>query len=377
VIDGLPANADHAQIRIFRNGEVLGGGTVVAPNWVLTASHFFARIDSTAYSIRFGTVDDSGDSASTSNLRAIDRIVLHPQLADVAMVHFAVPVPATVGIPPLASQAPPTNAVGILYGWAPTGRSLYRGAGLIIDPVASANAASMRELIPAFATSFPAGLDPSVLNLDAGPGDSGGGVFDRTNTTLLGVHVGTATYIFPNASGNLAGRTFSASYQMPLWALRSWIQQTIDGTGSTPPDPHDELKRRRLSDTPAGHLPMTQPPQTDPVPEAPIGTLTAGSDTPGKVTVTCRGDGQGNGCSVDSTSVDVGNSTPFPIGSPRQVAAWCWPAGTGSGGHGTVRVSFTNRENADTSNPVAFGWWDVDASQITFTQTPTNPATCQ
>jgi hypothetical protein len=90
----LPAEADAAQIRLFQDGQYAGSGTLVDRNWALTVAHVIRQPDNPdVYSVRFGVVDNARDGQGDSNLRAIDRIVLHPQLADIAMVHFRDPVP--------------------------------------------------------------------------------------------------------------------------------------------------------------------------------------------------------------------------------------------------------------------------------------------
>jgi hypothetical protein len=71
VIGGVPATTDMAQVRIFENGEFVGGGTVVDRNWVLTVGNIFERIDATAYTLRFGVVTHDCDN-DNSSLRTID-----------------------------------------------------------------------------------------------------------------------------------------------------------------------------------------------------------------------------------------------------------------------------------------------------------------
>jgi hypothetical protein len=116
---GRPAAAaDNAQVRIIENGRTVGGGTLVDRNWVLTALHLFDRSDDlSAYAMRFGVVDDRTDATGTANLRTFDRIVPHEQLPDLAMVHFADPVPETTWIPQLARRVPARYDRAFLFGW--------------------------------------------------------------------------------------------------------------------------------------------------------------------------------------------------------------------------------------------------------------------
>jgi hypothetical protein len=187
VLHGLPAAADSGQVRIFDNNEFLGSGTLVDRNWVLTTSHHFEHLGSTAYSLRFGVVNDQADGSDTSNLRVIDHIELHPDIADVALVHFANPVPPGTWMPSLATQPPTRNAVGRFYSWGPEGHVLKRVVASIIDPVAKENAAEMREVSPDFALDFPPGIDPMVIDIDTEEGDSGAAVLSADGV-LLGIH---------------------------------------------------------------------------------------------------------------------------------------------------------------------------------------------
>lgn len=391
-VDGLPASADMAQVRIFENGRFVGQGTVVAPNWVLTAEHLFARVDSTAYSLAFGVVDARQDPRDRSNLRSIDRIVLHPTLADVALVHFAQPVPPSIRIPQLAQAAPPRYSAARLFGWGPEGRVLHRLTSFVIDPVASENAAHMRVTLAEFASTFPAGFDPMVVDMATDEGDSGAGIFDRDNV-LLGVHCGIATYRFVNGSGNLAGRRFRPAYEEPVWQFRRWIDQVISGEGPSDPDPpHDELKRRRLTEDPSGDLPTTLPPQTDSISARrwPVAALIPESGAQGLVTVTCPTvRATTNTCTQDiegQAKETIGNDDPTPIrvGSGRQVLVWCRTTGSlakGAEPIAVVRVSFTNTDTAVASDPppLGYGWYDVDPTRVHLgglTIDPTALATC-
>jgi hypothetical protein len=397
VTHGLPAAADSGQVRIFENGEFLGSGTLVDRNWVLTTSHHFLRLDSTAYSLRFGAVNDQADESDTSNLRAIDRIELHPDLADVALVHFADPVPPGTWMPSLATQPPTRNAVGRFYSWGPEGHVLKRVVASIIDPVAKENAAEMREVSPEFVLDFPPGIEPMVIDIATEEGDSGAAVLSADGV-LLGIHDWGGGYQYVNTSGNFVGALFRLAYEQPVWTYRTWIQRIVSGEGTSGPSPsHDELKRRRLLDRQwEGDLPMTMPPQADvcdpgqpqcniPDPVWQAATLTGYSHNQGTVPARCA-TADGNACTFDGVPYVGGATARLPLGAvgvtgTRRVMVWCRTTAAlnvGDPPQPVLELSFSNDD--DPQGPVGMGWWLVSPDHVTTgTNTPVDTtvfATC-
>ena len=354
-------------------------------NWVLTAAHLFDRPDNPRiYSFRFGAVNNRNDQNDPTHLRSIDRIVLAPR-GDVAMVHFADPVPRETWIPSLANQAPRAFDWAHLYGWGSAGTSLNWVSALVYDPAALANAAAQRAADPVFADSFEEGIGPIVLNAVTGNGDSGGGVF-APRGVLAGVHVVNSAYRRANGSGDLVLPYYWVSYQQPVWQYRQWILDVINGAGSSMPDPdHDELRRRRLDDGPGGDLPMSAPPQSDVCDEGastcgiidPVwlaATLTAAGAGDGLVVATCPSGG-GNSCSFNGSVYAPGTPGQVKVGSGRQVMVWCKTTdalAVGGAPQQVLRVSFTNAE--PDQGPTGRGWWDVDPGQVTAADGPVDTA---
>jgi hypothetical protein len=384
----LPAESDAAQIRLFAAGQYAGSGTLVDRNWALTVAHIIHRPDNpSAYSLRFGVVDNQRDGQDTSNLRAVDRIVLHPQLADIAMVHLRDPVPQDTWIPPLAAEAPRRFSAGHQYGWGATGQELTRALGLIFDPVAAENAANWRRLDARFANTFPGDIQPMAVNLGgtAVAGDSGGGVY--SGGALVGVHCCRGGYRFANESGVPSGRDFRVAYEQPVWQHRDWILKTISGEG-TSGDPHDELKRRRLGDDgTVGEPPITVPPQSDacdpgptcaaPDPAWGTATLLGASTTQGTVLARCVLTAES--CSFDGVSYVDGTSARLQLGSvgttgTRTVVVWCRTSNALNVGDPPIqvlRVSFTNVDAAGHGElPIGEGWWDVVPDTVTTADVP-------
>jgi hypothetical protein len=387
VKNGHPAEWAAAQVRIFENGDFKGSGTLVDRNWVLTVEHLFDRPDSTAYTLRFGTVNDQDDASGTSNLRTLDRIEVPPGAPDLALVHFADPVPADTWIPSLATQPPTRGDWGLFYGWGPDGHVLNRALGVIIDPVATANAAALREdpTSSVFAEDFPPGTDPMAIGVRSGRGDSGSGVF-TFGGFLSGTHVARSGYRYVNGSGNLYGEEFWAGLEQPVWRYRQWIMDTISGAGSSNP-PHDELKRRRLTEGEGGSLPLTMPPQVDicdpgrpscstPDPVWQSAILVGYSQNQGTVLARCV-QGDGNACTFDGVGYAGGSTARLPLGAvgvtgTRRVMVWCRSStalNVGDPPQPVLEVSFSNDD--DPQGPVGMGWWYVAARHVTTdTTTP-------
>ena len=379
------ATSSAAQVRVFENGVFRGSGTLVDRNWVLTVAHLFNRPDNPRiYSFRFGAVNNQNDQNDPTHLRSIDRIVLAPR-GDMAMVHFADPVPEGTWIPSLANQAPRLYDWAHVYGWGPIGTVLAWASTLVYDPAAIANAAAQRATDPGFADSFAEGIGPIVLNLPTGRGDSGGGAFSPREV-LAGVHVGNADYRHANGSGNLIPPYYRTSYQQPVWQYRQWILDVINGAGTSMPDPdHDELRRRRLDENLGGDLPMSAPPQPDvcdegastcglPDPVWLAATLTAPSAGDGLVAATCPSGG-GNSCSFNGSVYATGTPGQVKVGSGRQVMVWCKTTdalAVGAAPQQVLRVSFTNAE--PDQGPTGRGWWDVDPGQVTAADGPVDTA---
>jgi hypothetical protein len=384
-VAGEATTSSAAQVRVFENGQFMGSGTLVDRNWVLTVAHLFDRPDNPRiYSIRFGAVTNRNDQNEPAHLRSIDRIVLAPR-GDMAMVHFADPVPRDTWIPSLAYQAPRVFDWAHVYVWGPFGTVLNWAAALVYDPAAMENAAFRRAVDPGFASGFAEGISPIVLNLPTVEGDSGGGVFSPRGV-LAGVQSLNAEYRPVNGSGNLVLPSYWASYQQPVWQYRQWILDVINGAGSSMPDPdHDELRRRRLDEGPGGDLPMSAPPQPDvcdegastcgiPDPVWLAATLTAASAGDGLVVAVCPSGG-GNSCSFNGSVYALGAPGQVKVGSGRQVMVWCKSTdvlAVGAAPQQVLRVSFTNAD--PDQGPTARGWWDVDPGQVAAADGPVDTA---
>jgi hypothetical protein len=384
-VTGRAATSAGAQVRISANGIFAGGGTLVDRNWALTVAHHFADPgDPGRYSLRFGVVDDHDHPSDRSTFRQIDRIELADE-GDMALVHFADPVPPGTWIPSLATSEARFGDLAIQYGWGERGARLTVASGVVYDPAAAANADRLRSQDADFALDFPPGIDPIISSFDTVPGDSGNGLFSRVGA-LLGVQSWNAAYRRVNDSGNLFGPTYLPAFSQPVLRYQDWIRRIISGEGSSSPAPSPAPRsapRRHLTEG-TSTLPMTMPPQAD-VCEPGITSCTGSQPTWAQGVLTGAGNYRGtalarcataetNTCSFNGLATAAGASARMALGPSsapsapgvRRVMVWCktttaFPDPT-SPTRPVLRVSFTNADPND--SPIGYGWWDVTPDQV-------------
>jgi hypothetical protein len=211
--------------------------------------------------------------------------------------------------------------------------------------------------------------------------DAGSGAF--ANGALAGVHVMFGPYRHSNETGNLREPEFSSAYEQPVWRYRDWIQSVINGEGTSGSRPtNDELRRRRLTDTESGDLPMSLPPPmamcepgqtscTLPDPKWAPGFLSGSGNNRGTVQAVCAA-ADGNSCSFNGTAHADGTTTRLPLGpskaprtAPREIMVWCRTRSAFTQGgplYPALRVSFTNADRD--AGPIGMGWWDVMSDQV-------------
>ena len=223
------------------------------------------------------------------------------------------------------------------------------------------------------------------MNLDSTAGDSGSRVFSPRGV-LSGVHWGRTDYRNVGREGHLFGPTFRAAYELPVWLYRAWIQDTINGVGSSG-QPHDELKRRRLIETTDGDLPIVPSPTdvcnedetncTTPDPSWQHGILVGYGHHQGTVLARCSGATGAPVCNFAGITYDAGATARLTLGSPgvtgtRKVEAWCTARtalNVGDPAQDVLLISFTNADHQVGSTGT--DWWYVIPDHVTTdTKTP-------
>jgi hypothetical protein len=395
---GTRATYNPGVVRIYEQGEAVGSGMLVDRNWVLTTDHIFIA-DLSQYTFRFGGTDDSQDGNSQASLRTFDRRQVHPTVPDLAMVHFADPVPDGTDTMQIATTNPftPSRFVGVLWGWGlpesgTIGRELRHALTSVVDTNPAANVAAQRRG-DSDVWSLIGNAAMLALSAHVGRGgDSGGAlIMDGSAAAMDWGHGGYRTL---DARGRLAGPERDVSYEIALWPYAQWIRQVINGEGTSNPDPppHDELKRRKLEEganTP-GQAVMTGPPpcpgdgSCDPEPVTPLATLVGYSSHQGAAPARCAGSNDGDTCSYDTISHPKDSTATLQLAPPpttgidattghRNIIVWCKLTGsltTGAPPGDLVRFSFTNTD-VNQVTP-AYGWWDTTPHQIE--DVPDNPS---
>jgi hypothetical protein len=394
---GWQATNNPGVVVIYEQGQQMGSGILIDRNWVLTTGHIFVA-DLSQYTFRFGETDDGQDGNNQANLRSLDRMAVHPTVPDLAMVHFADPVPDGTAIMPVATTNPFEHDPRVtVWGWgrpqSDTGSMQLRLALTVVadsDPAAIVN---LRRAANPDVWSDTGDATMLALNrFVTRAGDSGSALI--ANGVAAGMNWGHGPYRATNETGTLTGPTFHVSYGIALWPYTRWIRQVINGEGTSTPDPppHDELKRRKLEegDGAPGPAVMTGPTpcpgdgSCDPEPAAQRAALVGFSSRQGAAPARCAGSDDGDTCSYDTITYPQDSPATLQIAPPpttgvdattgrRDVIVWCKLTGsltTGAPPGDLVRFSFTNTDVTE-PNP-AYGWWDTTPQQLE--DLPDNPS---
>ncbi len=231
----------------------LASGTLVAPEWVLTAAHVVDNAKTLSFSIGGQTYQ-------------VDRKVVYPGWNgdlwsgyDIGLVHLAKPVD-NIRPAPLYTGSSELNHADTVVGFGKTGTGSSgdtkcdgkkRGAQNVISEIEH-----KRLLVADFENPLPPGAVPlgysHALPLEGliAPGDSGGGLFITTasGTYLAGINsfVGSDFGAPRSVYGNFSGHT-------RVSAFSDWIEARIRGESPVLADPPEQAdaKSQRMTVFPA------------------------------------------------------------------------------------------------------------------------------
>ncbi len=191
IIGGNAVSSAPWAAAVFTNGTFTCSGTIIAPDWVLTATHCISG----TMSVRVGSVNRSSGGTTRAVTATTTRY-------DLALMQLASPVTTTYMT--LSSSYPPVGSTNSIYGWGRTCSTCSLSATLKTATV-KVTSTGQRD------NSGGRGILSSAISGAAWSGDSGGPeLYNGTQVGVASLADGQSQQIYGSVASNRAWITATA-----------------------------------------------------------------------------------------------------------------------------------------------------------------------